>query len=76
MLFRSPVPEVSTFDRAEMMFAVTGGFAGMAAGIRKRLPQKLNRTVQTVISTTDKLYFDDGELLDEIHRPAHPDSGP
>lgn len=75
-LLKDPVPEVSTFDRAEMMFAVTGWFTGMPAGIRKRLPQKLNRTVQTVISTTNRLYFDDGELLDEIHRPAHPDSGP
>lgn len=75
-LLKDPVPEASTFDRAEMMFAVTGWFAGMAAGIRKRLPQKMNRTVRTVISTTDRLYFDDGELLDEIHRPAHPDCGP
>lgn len=62
-LLKEPVPDAAAFDRAELLFAVTGWLTGNTDDIRKRLPETLSRTVRVAVSPTKELYFDNGVSL-------------
>ena len=62
-LLKEPVPDAATFDKAELLFAVTGWPKGNTDDIRKRLPETLSRTVRVVVSPTKELFFDNGISL-------------
>ena len=62
-LLKEPVPDAAAFDKAELLFAVTGWLKGNTDGIRKRLPETLGRTVRVAISPTKELLFDNGISL-------------
>lgn len=62
-LLKEPVPAAAAFDRAELLFAVTGWLKGSTGDIRKRLPETLSRTVCVAVSSTKELYFDNGVSL-------------
>lgn len=62
-LLEEPVPDASAFERAELLFAVTGWQDGNPNAIRKRLPETLSRTVRVATSSTKELYFDSGVPL-------------
>lgn len=59
-LIQEPVPDAGAFGDTEMMFAVTGWSSGTAEKIRSRLPDRLERTVWTVISPDQELEFGKG----------------
>ncbi len=63
-LLDGPVPPADAFDKAELLFAVTR-WDGSADEIRGRLPETLSRMVRVVISSTEKLYFDNAQPLDQ-----------
>ena len=62
-LLKGPVPAAAAFDRAELLFAVTGWLKGSTDDIRKRLPETLSRTVRVAVSPTKELFFDNGISL-------------
>lgn len=62
-LLAESVPDTSAFDKAELLFAVTGWPEANMDSIRKRLPEKLSRTVRVATSSTKKLYFDNAVPL-------------
>lgn len=62
-LLKEPVPAAAAFDRAELLFAVTGWLKGSTDDIRKRLPEMLSWTVRVAVSPTKELYFDNGVSL-------------
>ena len=62
-LLKEPVPDAATFDKAELLFAVTGWLKGNTDDIRKRLPETLSRTVRVAVSPTKELFFDNGISL-------------
>lgn len=62
-LLKEPVPDAAAFDKAELLFAVTGWLKGNTDDIRKRLPETLSRTVRVAISPTKELLFDNGISL-------------
>lgn len=62
-LLKEPVPDTAAFDKAELLFAVTGWPKEDTEDIRKRLPKILSRTVRVAVSSTKELYFDNGVSL-------------
>lgn len=62
-LLKESVPDAAAFDKAELLFAVTGWPKESTDDIRKRLPEKLSRTVRVAVSPTKELYFDNGVQL-------------
>lgn len=62
-LLKEPVPDTAAFDRAELLFAVTGWLKGNIDDIRNKLPKTLSRTVRVAVSPTKELYFDNGVSL-------------
>lgn len=64
-LLEEPVPDAAAFERAEILFAVTGWPKGNTDDIRKRLPETLSRTVRVATSPTKELYFESGVPLNK-----------
>lgn len=62
-LLAESAPDTQAFDKAELLFAVTGWPEANMDSIRKRLPEKLSRTIRVATSSTKILYFDNAVPL-------------